>query len=151
MGKTLKIALAVLYALQVAVIFRESVTRLTRREEEDPGGEKQKVTETQLYSDKRDLLQRAFQPLFKRHGMLTAAPAAAAAVLTEIKKDESHLHPPEHKKDLLVKRTRFRSVSRYLITNLFPGIKRFRRPANAAATPCRPAAMDCAPMFVGRC
>jgi hypothetical protein len=151
MGKKMKIALAVLYALQVAVIFRESVTRLARQDGEDPGGEKQKISETQLFSDTRALFQRAFQPLFRRHGMLAAAPAAAAAVLTEVKNGESHVHPPEHKKDLLISRSKIKRLNRYLIANLFPWIKKFRPPANAAETAFRPTVMDRATMFVGDC
>jgi len=149
MGKTMKIALAVLYALQVVVIFRESLTHLTSRGgEEQPGGQKQNFSRSPEFSDPRAFFKRAFQPLFKRHGSLVAAPAAAAAaVLTEIKKEESHLHPPETKKDVLVRKIKMRRLNRYLLANLFPSIKKIR-PPDGPNTANSPIAIRRATMFV---
>jgi hypothetical protein len=149
MGKTMKIALATLYALQVIVIFRESVMYLTSGSGEEPGEQKQNSSESPEFNDPRAFLKRTFQPWFKRNGSLVAGPVAAvAAVLTEIKKEEDPVHPPEHRKDFLPRRTRVRRFCRYLMANLAPGIQKVRPPAGADAA-TSPIVIRRAQMFVG--
>lgn len=129
MGKTLKIALALLYAVQVVVIYREAIDHLHNRGHEEPGDLKQNQHESVTLHDSRVLFKRAFQPIFKRHGLLTAAPVASAltvVVLTEIKHDESHVHPPEKKESPLVRRQRRHRPKEHLIANLYPLIKKIK-------------------------
>ena len=132
MGKVMKIALAILYAVQVVVIFRESIDHLRSRGHEELGDIKQNQDQSQTPGDLRVLFKRAFQPIFKHHGLLAAAPLAgtvATVVLTEIKRKEDHVHPPEQKETLLVRKHRQHRIKEYLIANLYPLFKKFKPPA----------------------
>ncbi len=134
MGKGMKIALAILYAVQVVVIFREAIDHLgSRGDEEHHGGQKQNQVQAQTPSDARVLLRRTFQPIFKRQGLLTAAPLAgtvAMSTLTGIRREEDHIHPPEEKKkgQAAIRRQRQKRIREYLVTNLYPLLKKFRLP-----------------------
>ncbi len=153
MGKGIKIALAILYAVQVVVIFRESIDHLNSRgEEEHRGGLKQNQLQAQAPNDPRVLLKRAFQPIFKRQGLLAAAPLAGHAVttvLTGIKRDEDHIHPPEEKpkSKATVRRQRHERIREYLVANLYPLLKKFRPPAFTDLTHLRFIAVDRALLF----
>jgi len=129
MGKTLKIALALLYAIQVVVIFRESIDHLRGLGHEGERGDiKQNQDQSLTPSAARVLFKRAFQPIYKYQGLLAAAPLAgamtAASVLTEIKREEDHIHPPERKEILLTRRNRQQRIREYLIANLYPLLKK---------------------------
>lgn len=132
MGKVMKIALAILYAVQVVVIFRESIDHLSSRGlGEEHGDIKQNQGQAQTPRDPRVLLKRAFQPIFKHHGLLAAAPVANVVipvVLGTIKRDEDHLHPLEKKEMLLVRRHRQHRIREYLMANLYPLLKKIKLP-----------------------
>jgi len=150
MGKTYKIALALLYAAQVVMIYREAAAHLYNRTVES-AIEKQNDVSRQAYTgDPRAKLRSGVRLDFLWHGLLTAAfsPARLAPLRLdeEVGQETSHEHPPE-KQQYLVKKPRWRRAREYLIANLLPGLMRSLPPATPVLPNFSLTSRNCAVSF----
>lgn len=132
MKKIKKIALALLYLVQVLVIFREAIVYLSRSAEE--AGPKL----NDFRQEAVDRNRHRFSWLAVIRGdpreLLATAPAVAGTLATIAPFDKhGHEHPPENRtRDGILRRETRRRLARELILiNLAPLIQRAARPAAA--------------------
>ncbi len=125
MGKYAKIALVLLYAVQIVIAFREQLVHLYKDAvEQAHRASAHSLTETAPGGDVR--LKRATRPRYNPHEILVAAPHIPAVLAVGFdghasNEDEEHHRGDEHKDKARKHRTP--RPTGYLIRNLFHDIR----------------------------
>lgn len=137
MGRNYKMALALLYVLQLVVVFRESVAEVYKHAVEALHGTSAHVESVDAGHAPTTETRQPAAP----HGPLwRARPAVDAIFLVGIPviKDEGH-EPHHHEREDRTRKPRQRHINEYLIANLFNRMKRLWPPGVRDDRPSSPA------------
>lgn len=138
MGKYTKMALVLLYLLQLVVVFREQLVHLYKSALGSAHhGTEQDSAQPAEHGGLRAVFERvvkiAHHPV-TQHAITTAILTAPAMVIHEEHGHHHSGHPePEDEKKDKVKRHRRQTAYEYLIRNLFPAFRRMTAPPGASA------------------
>lgn len=137
MGKYVKIALVLLYLLQLCIVFREQLQHLYEyalearhnhrsRELTRPEPERPEKSEGPERESPPSVIENVVR-LGRPEAILVIGHNAAHAVLSVLHNDSAHEpHPPEEERKDRVRRFRRSHVREFLISNLYHAVRRLR-------------------------
>lgn len=141
MEKNYKLALALLYLLQLMIVFRESIAEAYKHAAEAIHGKVEFAADVSGHHGAAVAQEERRQPSQEQgfrieHGASALAMFVLAHVISHdehhVLHHDDHSHPETEDEAKKMRRRRWREI---FLANLFPSIKRFAEPAQTAGAP----------------